>query len=158
MRMTLGDAFNRRKKLGADLTSWTNRLKASGHTRRSYRSHAIEGPDAFTPEPGSEKTTTRHYTVDENPGVGAQGLYYNYHTMAKALAHWGEEPLGLPGERRAWWRKDLTRKLVSLQRIDPETGLGYWVNDQGRWWENDPVLATCYCVMALDITLAPSTE
>ncbi len=65
MRMTLGDAFNRRKKLSADLTSWTNRLKASGHTKRTYRSHAIEGAQAFAPEPGSEKTTSRHYTVDE---------------------------------------------------------------------------------------------
>jgi len=65
LRMTLGDAFNRRKKLAGDLTSWTNRLKAAGVTRRTYRCHTIEGTDAFTPEPGSEKTTTRHYTVEE---------------------------------------------------------------------------------------------
>ena len=65
MRMSLGDAFNRRKKLAADLVSWTNRLKASGVTRRTYRTRAIEGANAFTPEPGSEKTTSRHYTVEE---------------------------------------------------------------------------------------------
>jgi len=65
MKLTLGDAFNRRKKLASDLTSWTNRLKSSGHTKRTYRCHAIEGNTAFTPEPGSEKTTSRHYTVDE---------------------------------------------------------------------------------------------
>lgn len=65
MRMTLGDAFNRRKKLAADLASWTNRLKAAGATRRTYRCRSIDGADAFTPEPGSEKTTTRHYTVEE---------------------------------------------------------------------------------------------
>jgi hypothetical protein len=65
MRMTLGDAFNRRKKLDGDLQSWMNRLRAAGVTRRTYRSKAIEGKDAFTPEPGSEKTTTRHYTVEE---------------------------------------------------------------------------------------------
>ena len=65
MRMTLGDAFNRRKKLDADLASWTNRLKAAGVTRRTYRCKAIEGAQAFTPEPGSEKTTSRHYTVEE---------------------------------------------------------------------------------------------
>lgn len=65
MRMTLGDAFNRRKKLAADLTAWTNRLKASGSTRRVYRCRAIEGEGAFEPEPGSEKTTSRHYTVEE---------------------------------------------------------------------------------------------
>ncbi len=65
MRMTLGDAFNRRKKLSSDLTAWQNRLKSSGVTRRSYRTRAIEGPAAFEPEPGSEKTTQRHYTVEE---------------------------------------------------------------------------------------------
>jgi hypothetical protein len=65
MGMTLGDGFNRRKKLDADLASWTNRLKAAGVTRRTYRSKAIEGASAFTPEPGSEKTTSRHYTVEE---------------------------------------------------------------------------------------------
>lgn len=63
--MTLGDAFNRRKKLASDLSSWTNRLKSSGVTRRTYRCKTIEGGESFTPEPGSEKTTTRHYTVEE---------------------------------------------------------------------------------------------
>ncbi len=65
MRMTLGDAFNRRKKLAADLAAWQNRLKASGVTRRVFRTKAIEGASAFAPEPGSEKTTSRHYTVEE---------------------------------------------------------------------------------------------
>src|SRR3954466_3932789 len=65
MSLTLGDAFNRRKKLAADLQTWTARLKLGGAVRRSYRTKAIEGADAFAPEPGSEKTTTRHYTVEE---------------------------------------------------------------------------------------------
>src|SRR5215510_11051890 len=65
MRMTLGDAFNRRKKLAGDIEAWTNRLKSSGATKRTYRCKTIEGSGAFTPEPGSEKTTSRHYTVEE---------------------------------------------------------------------------------------------
>ena len=65
MRMTLGDGFNRRKKLAGDIEAWTNRLKASGVTKRTYRCKTIEGSEAFTPEPGSEKTTSRHYTVEE---------------------------------------------------------------------------------------------
>lgn len=63
--MTLGDAFNRRKKLSGDIEAWTNRLRSSGNTKRTYRCKTIEGNTAFTPEPGSEKTTTRHYTVEE---------------------------------------------------------------------------------------------
>mgnify|MGYP001544153548 CR=1 FL=1 len=45
--MTLGDAFNRRKKLGADLATWIGRLQAAGSTRRSFRTHAIDGGEAF---------------------------------------------------------------------------------------------------------------
>jgi hypothetical protein len=65
MSMNLGDAFNRRKKLSSDLAAWTNRLKSSGVTRRTFRTKAIEGSAAFSPEPGSEKSTMRHYTVEE---------------------------------------------------------------------------------------------
>lgn len=65
MSMNLGDAFNRRKKLSSDLAAWTNRLKSSGVTRRTFRTKAIEGNGAFSPEPGSEKSTMRHYTVEE---------------------------------------------------------------------------------------------
>jgi squalene-hopene/tetraprenyl-beta-curcumene cyclase len=95
----------------------------------------------------------RHYTVDENPGMGQQGLYYNYHTMAKALTVWEEDPFALPDGRKAEWRRDLAGKLVSLQRIEPETSLGYWVNDNGRWWENNPVLTTSYALLVLEFVL-----
>lgn len=98
----------------------------------------------------------RHYTLEENPGMGAQGLYYGYHTMAKALAAYGEEILHLPKGKDVKWRPALVKKLVSLQRIAPKTGLGYWVNDVGRWWESDPVLATCYSLLAIEVSMARS--
>jgi hypothetical protein len=65
MAMTLSDAFNRRKKLAADLQSWIQRLSQAGVERRDYRTKSIEGDGAFTPEPGSEKSTHRHYTIEE---------------------------------------------------------------------------------------------
>ncbi len=68
MRMTLGDAFNRRKKLAADLETWVNRLRSAASDGRSYRCKSIEGDGAFAPEPGSEKTRTRHYTIEEARG------------------------------------------------------------------------------------------
>ena len=34
-----------------------------------------------------------HYTLDQNPGMGQAGLFYYYHTFAKALTAWGEEPV-----------------------------------------------------------------
>lgn len=92
----------------------------------------------------------RRWTLDENPGIGEQGLYYHYHTMAKALHAYGQEVLTLPDGKKIAWRPALVEKLLSLQRIDPETGLGYWQNDNNRWWENDPNLSTCYTLLALE--------
>jgi hypothetical protein len=63
--LTLGDAFNRRKKLQADLAAWIGRLQAAGAVRRSFRTLALEGANAFVPEPGTEKSSTRHYTIEE---------------------------------------------------------------------------------------------
>src|SRR5688572_3993265 len=63
--LTLGDAFNRRKKLGADLTAWVGRLQAAGAQRRSFRTLAVDGANAFAAEPGTEKSSTRHYTIEE---------------------------------------------------------------------------------------------
>jgi hypothetical protein len=63
--LTLGDAFNRRKKLAADLQNWINRLGLAGAERRSYRTAALEGDGAYQPEPGTEKVSSRQYTVPE---------------------------------------------------------------------------------------------
>ena len=98
----------------------------------------------------------RHYTVEENPGMGLQGLYYSYHTMAQALSQWGENPLLLENGQAAWWRRDLVRKLISLQRVEPKSSTGFWVNSNGRWWENDPVLATCFATMTMEVALQPA--
>jgi hypothetical protein len=65
MGITLGDAFNRRKKLAADLAAWIARQQQSGVTRRSFRTKGVDGSHAFLPEPGTEKSTTRHYTLEE---------------------------------------------------------------------------------------------
>ena len=49
--MTLGDGFNRRNKLGADIEAWIRRLENAGRDTRAYRTKAIEGDGAFVPEP-----------------------------------------------------------------------------------------------------------
>jgi hypothetical protein len=63
--MTLGDGFNRRKKLASDLQNWVNRLGLAGLDRRSYRAAVLEGEGAYEPEAGTEKVSTRQYTVQE---------------------------------------------------------------------------------------------
>ncbi|MEZ5385855.1 MAG: prenyltransferase/squalene oxidase repeat-containing protein [Prosthecobacter sp.] len=86
-----------------------------------------------------------NYTVDENPGMGAEGLFYYYHTMAKALSTVGISTLTTksgPVE----WTDPLGRKLISLQSSD-----GSWANTaSGRWMESSPVLVTAYTVLALE--------
>ncbi len=78
--------------------------------------------------------------------------------MARTLNVLGEEPFGLADGRKVRWREDLITRLVSLQRIDPKTGLGYWQNDVGRWMENDPVLATAYALMTLEALYVEPAE
>lgn len=98
--------------------------------------------------------TQRHWTLEENPGMGQEGLYYFYNVLSKALAAYGQDVIRIAGDKPLNWREELVRKLVTLQRVEPETGAGYWVNDTGRWWEADPVLATSYSLIALQTALA----
>ena len=89
----------------------------------------------------------KNYTLDENPGMGMQGRYYYYHTIAKALVTFGADKLTLPDGRQVDWKTDLAKRLLDLQKPD-----GSWSNsDSGRWWEKDPVLVTSYSVLALEI-------
>jgi squalene-hopene/tetraprenyl-beta-curcumene cyclase len=88
----------------------------------------------------------RNYTLEENPGMGQEGLYYYYHTMAKALSTYGVDTLTLKEGKRVPWRRELAKRLLDLQGAD-----GSWVNQNGRWWEKDPVLVTSYAVMTLEI-------
>lgn len=87
---------------------------------------------------------TENYTLDENPGLGAEGLFYYYHTMAKALAITGVDFLKTKDGKVIDWRADLAKKLLNLQQGD-----GSWANSAGRWMESDTTLTTAYMLMAL---------
>jgi len=86
----------------------------------------------------------RHYTLDSNPGMGQAGLYYYYHTFAKALSALHVGVLMDDEGRRHDWRSDLERALRRLQRAD-----GSWINPRDRWLEGDPNLVTSYALLAL---------
>lgn len=88
----------------------------------------------------------KHYTLTENPGMGAQGLYYYYHTMAKALAASRTAKLDLADGTKVDWKEQLALTLFNAQRPD-----GSWVNaTASRWMEDNPVLVTCYAVLSLE--------
>lgn len=86
----------------------------------------------------------RHYTVDENPGMGTSGQFYYYHTLAKALHAAGLAEVTDSEGASHDWRSDLQTKLASLQQDS-----GAWVNPDERWLESDPNLATAYLLLAL---------
>lgn len=87
----------------------------------------------------------KHFTVEENYGMGAQGLYYNYHTMAKALRLYGKDTIiDAKGVSHDWYQ-ELAEKLIEVQKPD-----GSWMNENSRWMEALPVLATSYAVLSLD--------
>lgn len=88
---------------------------------------------------------SRNYTLEENPGMGTDGLYYYYQMMSKALAAHGTETLKMANGRQVNWAGDLALKLINLQQTD-----GSWVNTSGRWWEKDPTLVTAYAVRTLE--------
>ena len=63
------------------------------------------------------KWIQEHFTTEENYGMGAQGLYYNYHTMAKALRLYGEPILtDAKGISHDWYPR--TRRKTNCR---PET-------------------------------------
>lgn len=87
---------------------------------------------------------SENYTLDENPGLGNQGKFYYFHTMAKALATAKIDYLKTKDGKQVDWRVDLGQRLLSQQGGD-----GSWANSEGRWMESDAVLCTSYILMAL---------
>jgi len=97
-----------------------------------------------------------NYTLDVNPGFSAssdptaayQGLFYYFFTMAKALDLYGEDNLVDGAGQSHAWRTELAGRLLAMQRQD-----GSWRNtNAARWFEGNPVLATCYALLSLDAT------
>jgi squalene-hopene/tetraprenyl-beta-curcumene cyclase len=86
----------------------------------------------------------KHYTLDENPGMGPQGLYYYYHTFAKALDAMGDDTFVDAEGKSHDWRAELAEKYIATQKPD-----GSWMNDNKRWMENDSNLVTAYGLLCL---------
>ncbi|MCE9615147.1 MAG: terpene cyclase/mutase family protein [Lentisphaerae bacterium] len=96
------------------------------------------------------KWAQHHWTLDENPGLGQEGRFFFYHVLTRALDATRVDVINRDDGSAVNWREAVARKLIDLQRIDPATGAGYWMNDIGRYWENDPVLVTSYALLALE--------
>lgn len=92
----------------------------------------------------------RHYTVDENPGLGKAGLYYYYNTFGKAMTAWGEDNFKDASGKTHDWRQDLFAALKSRQLAD-----GAWQNvGDTTFGEGDKNLATAFALLGLSYTRA----
>lgn len=95
---------------------------------------------------------SKNYTLDRNPGMPEElknhGLYYMYLTLSRALDADGITFITEPDGTQHNWANDLIAKLDELQRED-----GSWQNTADRWMEDNPVLVTAYCVIALQHAL-----
>lgn len=94
-----------------------------------------------------------HWSLDENPGMGDQGLFYFYNVLGKALATYGRDDIPVKGKGPVFWRDALVKKLINLQKVDSPTGHGYWVNQNNRYWEANNILVTSYTLIALQVAL-----
>lgn len=95
----------------------------------------------------------KHWTLEENPGMGDQGLYYFYSVLSKALAAFGRDSIPASGQSQVLWRDALAKKLINLQKVDSKTGHGYWVNSNNRFWEANDILVTAYTLLALEVAI-----
>jgi squalene-hopene/tetraprenyl-beta-curcumene cyclase len=96
----------------------------------------------------------KHYTLDENPGMGQAGLYYYYHTFGKAMDALGEDQFADADGKKHDWRKELFEALKKRQRDD-----GSWINEKDKQFgEASPELATAFAMLALSYTQPPKKK
>ena len=92
-----------------------------------------------------------HWTFTENPGLGQQGYFYYLHAMSRALTACSQTQITDAKNQKHEWRRELIDALLTRQRED-----GSWKNDETRWEEGKPDLATIYALLALEEALKPS--
>jgi len=95
----------------------------------------------------------KFYSLEENPGLGPQGLYYYYHTFAKALSAMEVDQFEDASGKKHDWRHELLAVLQQNQKPN-----GSWVNAADRWYEGDPNIVTAYALMALEYCQAPAKK
>ena len=86
-----------------------------------------------------------HWSVTENPGLGQEGLFYYYLTMARALKAFGSEQVVDAKDVAHDWRAELVGQLLSSQGGD-----GSWANRNSRWMESIPDLVTAYSILTIE--------
>jgi len=135
-----------------------SRLRSYGSmTYAGFKSFAYAELDRDDPRVRAARSWIEaNYTLDENPGIGMDGLYYYFMTFGRAMYAWGDPfvrvspdaPTTAGPEGRRGWRGDLVDRLALLQRDD-----GSFESVDDRWMENNTTLITAYSLIALQHAL-----
>ena len=147
-----GAAYNSRTPQGGIETNSSGRVHLRAYGSMTYAAvlsmcHAnLDRGDPRVKE--SLEYIKRNWTVDENPSMGQQGLYYYYDIMSRAL-----KAASVDSVVGHDWRAELGGKLMSLQSKD-----GSWANTNNRFWEADKVLCTSFAILALDACRKDGTK
>jgi squalene-hopene/tetraprenyl-beta-curcumene cyclase len=80
---------------------------------------------------------------------GAQGLFYYYFVTAKTMSVFRQRSLTTPDGVAHDWSREIASRLLAAQRPD-----GSWSNSESGWWESEPVLATAYALLTLELCRA----
>ena len=114
-------------------------------TYAGLRSMIYAGLTADDPRVKAAKDfISKHYSLEENPGLGQRGLYYYYQTFAKTLALLGKPVFTDSSGGEHDWRADLVAALAKRQSES-----GAWVNSTAGFMEGDANLVTAYGLLAL---------
>ena len=116
-------------------------------TYAGFKSLLYAGLDAEDPRvQAALDWLRRHWTLEENPGLGSQGYFYYLHVRSRALRSFGQDSITAKSGKIHDWRRELADRLLALQEPDES-----WVNrGSDRWLEGEPCLATAYAVLALE--------
>jgi squalene-hopene/tetraprenyl-beta-curcumene cyclase len=91
------------------------------------------------------KWIAKNYTLEENPGLGANGYYYYIDVFARTWAILKTDTVVTADGGKHDWFGELATKLLAEQRPD-----GSWVNGRSaRYWEDRPELCTSHALLAL---------
>jgi squalene-hopene/tetraprenyl-beta-curcumene cyclase len=130
-----------------------SRLRAYGSmTYAGFKSYLYADLDRDDPRVVAAYQWLKHnYTLEENPGIGTDGMYYYFVTFARAMDAWNDPTIEVTiagsGDARTEtrdWANDLIDRLATLQNDD-----GSFRSVDDRWMENNPVLITSYALLAL---------
>ena len=86
----------------------------------------------------------KHYTLDENPGMGAAGLVLLLPHVRQSAGCHRRRQVSSMRRQVAQLAGGIGRQVSCGQKPD-----GSWVNDNTRWMETDPNLVTAYGLLCL---------